>query len=466
MSMVKIDDRTYPKDILELYQDNLVTAVVISNLIGPILYFYWSYGKVEESYLFTWISVQTAILIVRYTAGIRLTRGDQRYIYYTIVATWFSGLLWGVAAIMFAQVVSLFDYAYFILFLLFLASGAITTISVIYHGFFGFTLLLFSMLIYATAYVIDIDDPFIAIVVLILFGIYTLINGYKYYQKMKLVVEAKDKATRFNQTLKKEVEKQTRALSELNENLEKRVDEEIEKNRQKDQCMQEQARLAQMGEMISMIAHQWRQPLNAVGLIIQDLEDSYSYGELTQEELEESVAKGMGLIAHMSQTIDDFRNFYKPDRVKMEVQAEDIVTSALKLYEPIANKLHIAITTEFTKTPAVDIYKNELIQVVLNILKNASDNFEEKEHDNPTLTISTYSSPEAVVMAICDNGGGIDATIINQIFDPYFSTKMQKNGTGLGLYMSKNIVEGHHGGRLSVENCENGVCFKIELERE
>jgi C4-dicarboxylate-specific signal transduction histidine kinase len=160
----------------------------------------------------------------------------------------------------------------------------------------------------------------------------------------------------------------------------------------------------------------------------------------------------------------DFRNFYKPDQEKLETIASDVVKSAINLYEPIAKKNDIDIDIKLESENKIHIYKNEVIQVLLNILKNAGDNFKEKEINNPKINIKTFDQNDTTaIIEICDNGGGILEDIMPKIFDPYFSTKSAKNGTGLGLYMSKNIIQEHHQGTLEAYNKKGGACFKISL---
>ncbi len=261
-------------------------------------------------------------------------------------------------------------------------------------------------------------------------------------------------------------------LESLNTTLEKRVKAEIEKNRLSDQKLLQHSRLAQMGEMISMIAHQWRQPLSAISstslnlklkleLEIFKLDSKEGVDECSDYFLKrlEDVEEYVQSLTH---TIDDFRNFYKPNKKSVTISLEEIINRSLHIIQASLKNDNIEIQKVYHAKEPMKIFDSELMQVILNLLKNAQDNFKEKQIKNPYIKITTQEQ----FISICDNGGGIPKAILEKIFDPYFSTKDEKNGTGLGLYMSKIIVEDHHKGRLHVSNTNDGVCFTIQLGEE
>jgi len=262
-------------------------------------------------------------------------------------------------------------------------------------------------------------------------------------------------------------------LEEINSSLEKRVKEEVGKNIKKEKLLQRQSRLAQMGEMINMIAHQWRQPLSAISSSIIGIESKISIGkfDFSQESDREIFLKFLNrklsgisdYVNTLSETIDDFRNFFKPDKKKELVSFSEPVKKALKIVESSMKTKGIKILTLFKNDDNILFYKNEMMQVILNILKNSEDNFIEKNIKNPKIKITTYFKDKNYTIRIEDNGGGIPNKILPKIFDPYFSTKNEKNGTGIGLYMSKIMVEEHHNGKLSAKNIEDGISFKIEI---
>jgi len=245
--------------------------------------------------------------------------------------------------------------------------------------------------------------------------------------------------------------------------------EEIQKNKQKDEKLLAQTRMAQMGEMISIIAHQWRQPLGAISVASANLRVKLELGTFdysSEKEKDKSCTYILGKLANINEyvknlttIIDDFRNFYKPDRPRKELLLSEILQRALGLLRESIYSNNIKVLKTYKDKSKISVYDNELVQVILNILTNAKDNFEDKQTLNPTILIEVSDKQ----IMICDNGGGINSEIIDKIFDPYYSTKSEKNGTGLGLYMSKMIIEDHHSGTLSVENREEGVCFTISL---
>ncbi|MFK5881141.1 MAG: sensor histidine kinase [Sulfurospirillum sp.] len=262
-------------------------------------------------------------------------------------------------------------------------------------------------------------------------------------------------------------------LQVYNDELEDKISQEIQKNTLQQQMLFNQTRLAQMGEMISMIAHQWRQPLGAIASTSIDLKmkielESFDLDDKNQRiECQDYFLDGLDNIESFTQdlttTIDDFRNFYKPNKTLKEICIDEPIQKALKIIEYSLITSNIDLIKNFTSKEKIKIFDGELMQVILNIFKNAQDNFKLKEISQAKIWIQTRDVKNGIVVNICDNGGGIDDKIIEKIFDPYFSTKSQKNGTGLGLYMSKIIVEDNHNGKLSAVNSDKGVCFIIEL---
>lgn len=235
--------------------------------------------------------------------------------------------------------------------------------------------------------------------------------------------------------------------------------EDITVKREQEKKLLQQSRMAQMGEMISMIAHQWRQPLSSISAIAGTLSLDVMMDEYKKEFFAERLDSIAELSQHLSSTIDDFRNFYKPNKEAVNTTLEELITRAIKIMKSSLDSDNIEMLYEYNDKQMIKLYENETIQVVLNILKNAQDNFKEKKIENPQIKITTKENG----ISICDNGGGIPEDILPKIFDPYYSTKDEKNGTGLGLYMSKTIVEEHHNGKLQVSNRDDGVCFTIEL---
>ncbi|WP_052263413.1 sensor histidine kinase [Geobacter pickeringii] len=237
----------------------------------------------------------------------------------------------------------------------------------------------------------------------------------------------------------------------------------VEELREKERLLMQQGRLAALGEMIGNIAHQWRQPLNTLGLLVQQLPLMQEEGELNGEVLDATVAQAMEVICHMSRTIDDFRHFFRPDKEKVEFPLNQMVARAVALVEDNYREQRIALDVDAAGDPRIIGYPNEYSQVLLNILLNARDAFEASPHDHPRVVIRVGTENGRSVVTITDNAGGIGEAIMPRIFDPYFTTKDQDRGTGVGLFLSKTIIEKNMHGRLTARNTGDGAEFRIEV---
>lgn len=257
-------------------------------------------------------------------------------------------------------------------------------------------------------------------------------------------------------------------LENLNENLEKKIEYEIKKNELNTKQLIQQSRLVQMGEMISMIAHQWRQPLAAISattnnLLIKVLIEDKIEKKVFEEELKLITDYSQ----HLSSTISDFRNFFKSDKEKIKFDLEYLILKSINIISTSIKAKNITLKTQFENEIILYSYSSEIQQVILNILKNSEDILNEKTKKNKNIYLKTYVKDlNTAVIMIHDNGGGVEEKIIDKIFDPYFSTKATKNGTGLGLYMSKIIINDHCKGNLKVYNEYDGATFLIELPIE
>ena len=253
------------------------------------------------------------------------------------------------------------------------------------------------------------------------------------------------------------------ALRRAYDEMEKRVEERTAELRDKDQILLLQSRQAAMGEMIGNIAHQWRQPLNTLGLTIQRQLLLYDLGEFTRELLAKDVSSSMELIQHMSRTIDDFSNYFKPDKEKSEFKVHEAIVNTLSLLEGALQNSRISVEIAAKDDLVICGYQNEFAQVLLNIMINARDALLERKIDDPRVTITIRNEGGCAVLTVADNAGGIPEEIIDKVFDPYFTTKGPQHGTGVGLFMSKAIIEKNMGGRLAVRNSGNGAEFRIEV---
>ncbi|MDR3579793.1 MAG: PAS domain S-box protein [Oryzomonas sp.] len=252
-------------------------------------------------------------------------------------------------------------------------------------------------------------------------------------------------------------------LEKFNAELEKRVEERTAELRVKEEMLLIQSRQAAMGEMIGNIAHQWRQPLNSLGLTIQSQLLHYDLGEFTREFLHDCVNSSMELIQHMSCTIDDFRNYFRPDKKKVDFKPSEVVAKTLPLIEDSFKNQNIHIETIAKDEPVINGCQNEFMQVILNILSNARDVLMERKIKDPCVTITIGTENGKAIIAITDNAGGIPEEIKEKIFDPYFTTKGPQAGTGVGLFMSKTIIEKNMNGSLTAQNTDIGAQFRIEV---
>lgn len=261
----------------------------------------------------------------------------------------------------------------------------------------------------------------------------------------------------------KNIELNEKELKELNNTLEIRISDAINKNREKEKFILQQNRLAQMGEMLSMIAHQWRQPLNIISLNTVKLDAAVLLNDAIDKENIKHISEAINKQSqYLSHTIDDFRNFFKPNKGASNFVVADMVQHALKLSESIFSQNDIVVKKYIDVKREIFSFESELIQVLLNIIKNATDALAESDRRDKKIVISISEEYDGVLISIEDNAGGVPDVAISKIFDPYFSTKSIK-GTGLGLYMSKIIVEDHCEGVLSFFNTKEGACFNIKL---
>ncbi|WP_456448989.1 FIST N-terminal domain-containing protein [Hydrogenimonas sp.] len=282
-----------------------------------------------------------------------------------------------------------------------------------------------------------------------------------------LVASSSREIMDLNRYLEKEVEKRTKELAELNASLEKRIEIEVRKNREKDKMLYHQSKLAAMGEMINNIAHQWRQPLNIIALVMQDLSLKAQMGTLSAPAILQAKKKIHDTLKYLSDTIDDFRSFASSGQSYSHPGAMEVcntIRDTVRLVSIVLEDEKIKLKLSLPEKEAmVKGSPNDLKQVLLNLVYNAIDAFREREVENPTIKIEVKYNRKKATILVRDNAGGIDPKIIDKIFEPYFTTKYQARGTGLGLYMSKMIVEKRFGGKISARNMRSGAAFWVEL---
>lgn len=288
--------------------------------------------------------------------------------------------------------------------------------------------------------------------------------------------------------LEKELTAKTAQLEELNHNLEEAIKAETEKRRKNEHLLFEQSKFTAMGQMINAIAHQWRQPINALGLYIQDFEDSFESGEMNMEYVKSMTESCMHLIVYLSKTIDDFRNFYAANEAKVRFNTAELVFESLGMITAKAEYANIKLFVVMNSSEPIPVYghmktedcKNtayeaegfptEFKQVLLNIYHNAVEAISENKKSGKaprtgTIVTSVTGGSRDVTVEIKDNGGGIPEDIMPDIFDPYFTTKEQGKGSGVGLYMCRTVIETNMSGKISARNEDDGAVFTITLPR-
>ncbi|MGB6329605.1 MAG: HAMP domain-containing sensor histidine kinase [Halarcobacter sp.] len=264
----------------------------------------------------------------------------------------------------------------------------------------------------------------------------------------------------------------SKALNELKimmnnmiDNLEFKIQNEISKRLEQEQILIQQSKLASMGEMIGNIAHQWRQPLSQISAIHMNMLATYEFNEFTEEYLNEKIDEADLLTSYMSQTISDFQNFFNPKGEKELFSVKEACEKAYFIVKSALIYHSIEVTFNVVDDEEVNGYKNEYSQVVLNILSNAKDILLERKIQNPKIEIIIKSGEGYNILKIEDNAGGIKEDILDKIFEPYFTTHHKTQGTGIGLYMSKNIIEREMKGFINVKNTKIGACFTIKIPK-
>ncbi len=255
-------------------------------------------------------------------------------------------------------------------------------------------------------------------------------------------------------------------LHMLNRSLEAKVAFEKSKRLEQESILIHQSKMATMGEMITMIAHQWRQPLNALAISVQTAELVHSQDKLDDKYMTSFRANSMAIIQKMSKTIHDFREFFKTNKEKKRLSVEDAIRQTLYIMNPVLQSEGIKLTLKFNAKHYAYGFKSELEQALLILISNAKEAIMELGSKKPHIIIRTTEiNSDKVLISVDDNGGGVPSELVDKIFEPYFTTKDDKNGTGIGLYMAKEIVEQHMNGKIYVKRIPMGSSFRIELPK-
>ena len=260
-----------------------------------------------------------------------------------------------------------------------------------------------------------------------------------------------------------ELNKLKKVVNEMLDNLEDRIVQEIQERTKQEQLLIQQSKLAAMGNMVGNIAHQWRQPLGEISAILMNMQVRKEYEDLDDKLFEESIEECNKILSHMSNTISDFQNFFKPSKKKIRFSLSKECENASYIIESSLKYNNIKFIIDTKEDSQIYGYPREFSQAILNILSNAKDALLERQIKNPYIKMILKKGKHFAIVKIEDNAGGIDEKIIDRIFEPYFTTKHAKQGTGIGLYMSKIIIEENMHGFIDVKKKNNGTVFVIKL---
>ncbi len=279
--------------------------------------------------------------------------------------------------------------------------------------------------------------------------------------ELKKDLEKKDEELKvLNQSLEDRVIDQTKQLLELNQTLEQRVQEEILKNKEKQKMLFWQSRMASLGQMLANIAHQWRQPLTELSITMFNIKKSAKTNNI--QKIDEYYKESLKTIENMSRTIDDFSNFFNPNKAKEKFFLDFAIDDALVITKKLLQKDNILINTRYEKIEVFGVL-NELSQVIINLIQNSSEAFIYNRVKEKNIDIIITKEDSFAIIKFKDNAKGASTDIIDKIFEPYFTTKHQNNGTGLGLFMSKMIIEKSLDGIIEVKNLVDGLQFDIKI---
>lgn len=456
------------QDILQKgYHPELMEAMVdasnrsqSANVAANIVFLSLSYEYMPFNLWVFWLVIQIVMISLRLNAKTRLLKVidnemfRDKVLQQNIVIISAGGYVWGVATIMATLYLPVTHQLFTLLLVVGLSAGSIATLSPVYRAFALFIIPMLSVQVITTLFTLDQIHLFMAFIVLI-FMFIVLSSAHSVYERMKEAIELRDK-----------IKTSEEELLELNSTLEERIQEESEKNAQKTRLLYHQSRHAQMGEMLGMIAHQWRQPLTSISASTTAIEVDMLMDNWDKSLFKDHIGRIAMLSQHLSSTIDDFRSFFKENKLYEKVGVSEIIASSLQIIEASMKTKNININIDEASDTKVSVIRNEMRQVLLNLLKNSEDALLEFAVENPNIWINSYEDETSVYVSIEDNAGGIDAKIIDKVFEPYFTTKMSLNGTGLGLYMSHMIIQDHFGAEITVVNGTKGAKFTIRLPKE
>lgn len=437
----------------------LLLLPLVATLLNASVIVYVLRSSEQYEGLITWLWVNAIIILLRFLVYLKfkskLKRGvapDKLFYRLFFAGIIASALAWAYLVVFLFPKNDLV-YQIFIGFMWAgMTAGALSSLSVRFEMYATYATIMLLPLSFRF-FLIEEDVSFFMGLTSFAFWIVMLSSSWKLYNTTKEGFELSYE----NSDLLKEVDS-------LNKQLKNKLDLAEAEVRHQEAILFQQSKLASMGEMIGNIAHQWRQPLNALAITIQDVEDAYEFGELDKNYIDQMSEKSMAQINYMSKTIDDFRDFVKPNQKLERFDLYEAVSEALSLVSQSLEKygVNYAIKEPSTALKAF-WYSNEFKQVIVNLLNNAKDAIVENKIEDGQIEITFSQDQENSKVFVQDNAGGIANEVIDRIFEPYFTTKEEGKGTGIGLYMSHIIITEKMHGELEVKNVEGGALFTITL---
>jgi len=472
IATLKVD---YPNELIEMLLKSKSGAIA-ANVIAPLFIFYILQDFVPLTILYTLTLTQVFSFILRMIISHKMLsilkiadkktihKHLKQYLFLIGINAFLLGTS-GTLAIIYAPELQV----YMLIALVFaLIAGAMSTLAPVYHAVLIYFMTILPIFILSLIFIGSTNSYYFIALMICFYIIVSISSSLRIHNALRKSIDQKEEIKVLNASLEekivlrtKELEEKTIELETLNRSLDERVKQESAKLHKNEQLLIQQSRQAAMGEMIGNIAHQWRQPLNAIGLIIQNIQLSYYMDDLNDEFMEESTSKGNALVQSMSKTIDDFRDFFKPNKEKETFKIEEIINQSIELVSAAYTNNFIEIETHLDNKLELHGYPREFSQVILNLMSNAKDALIESEIKDKKVIISLFEKEDALTIMIEDNAGGIPKGVIEKIFEPYFTTKKEGEGTGIGLYMSKTIVEDNMAGKLLVSNAKEGAKFSI-----
>lgn len=421
------------------------------------------WGVVESGVLSVWGIAMGSIIALRYASyayylhNKSIRSAEFLYMLFFILAL-LNALIFGVG-VFYLFVEGSLPYQVFLSFVYAgISAGASVSLSVRKEIALSYLIIILLPLIYAFY---RVDGEMSTIIASIIF-VYALFLVFSSLRFEKIIREGI--TTKFiNTDLLEEISQSKQKVEQLNERLNQKLHLSLNEIEQQKLLLFHQSKLVSMGELIGNIAHQWRQPLSALALVIQNLEDTYRYGELDDKTIASLTSESMNLINYMSQTIEDFRSFVNPNQKVQDFDLNKAIEETLKLTESALRVHHIECKVTYDPlNPSVTGIPSEFKQVLINLINNSKDAI--LEHgDHGSIVIAVTSDDTQVTLTFEDSGGGIPDEIIGRVFEPYYTTKQEGKGTGIGLYMSYLIIHDKMKGNITVSDTDQGAIFRIIL---